>query len=142
MMAKMSLDALRRQALEDGDELVIDGRAFNAARERMPVVRRQAKPEPAPMPPAAPAPAPQPTTAEVVEAVKAVAESVVERGAAHVAAQSEMTARLAQAVGQAVANAMQNSMSQVVKRPPRWRLKVNYSDRGQIESIDMTAATD
>jgi len=135
-MAKPTLEELRRQALEDGEELVIDGRAFNASRERMPVVRKPAQPAPEP-----PKPAPAPAV-DVMEAVRAVAASVVERDAAHLAAQSDLTARLAQAVGRAVAEAMKPTDAPTAQRPARWKLKAHYLDRGQIDEIVMTPEYD
>lgn len=141
-MAKPTLEELRRQALEDGEELVIDGRAFNASRERMPVVRKPAAPSPQPTAePPKPSPAPAPTV-DVVDAVRAVAASVIERDAAHLAAQSDLTARLAQAVGRAVAEAMKPTDAPTAQRPARWKLKAHYLDRGQIDEIVMTPEYD
>ena len=116
-----SLDDIRRQALEDGDELIIDGRSFNrsrtvvtpAARPKIAVVPAQPKPDP----PAAPSA----ITAEDLSRLLA------ERDAAW-KMQSEM---VTQAFGRAI-----DSLPQPAANPPsRWVFTPKYNERGEIETL-------
>jgi hypothetical protein len=124
-----TLDDLRRQALEDGEELVIDGRVFNAERTRArlaPVPKPAAPPKPAPVVSAPPAPLPAPPAVLPFVAPAPTREET--------AAPAVQTQELVDAISNAFASVQ---APQQQERPSRWKMKVKYDGRGRIEDIDM-----
>ena len=116
-----SLDDIRRQALEDGDELVINGRSFNRSRTVVP---------PAPRPKIAVVPAqPKPELPAAPAAITAedLSRLLAERDTAW-KIQSDM---VAQAFGRAI-----DSLPQPAANPPsRWVFTPKYNERGAIETL-------
>ena len=116
-----SLDDIRRQALEDGDELVINGRSFNRSRTVVPTAPRlkiaAVQAQPKPEPPAAP----ESITAEDLSRLLAERDTAWKL-------QSEM---VAQAFGRAI-----DSLQQPATTPPsRWVFTPKYNERGAIETL-------
>lgn len=128
-----TLDDLRRQALEDGEELIIDGRVFNAERTRArlaPVPKPTALPKPAPVVSAPPAPLPAPLAVLPFVAPAPAREEAV--------APAIQTQELVDAISNAFASVQVPQQ----ERPSRWKMKVKYDGRGRIEDIDMTPVYD
>ena len=116
-----SLDDIRRQALEDGDELVINGRAFNRSRTVVP---------PAPRPKIAAVPAqPKPELPAAPAAITAedLSRMLAERDAAW-KVQSEM-------VVQAFSRALESLPKTAVNPSGRWIMTPKYNERGGIETL-------
>ena len=119
----LSLDDIRRQALEDGDELVINGRSFNRSRDvvsngakpKIAAVLAQPKPEPPPAPPS--------ITADDV------ARLLAERDAAWQAQSESVTQAFARAI-EAIPKPLPSS-----PMPSRWVFKPKYDMRGAIETL-------
>jgi len=122
----VSLDELRRQALEDGDELVIDGRVFNAERAK---TRLAPVPKPPAVVSAPPAPLPPPPAVLPLETPAPVREETV--------SPAVQTQALVDTLSRAFA-AVQAAPQPPAERPSRWKLKVSYDNRGRIDDIDMT----
>ena len=117
----LSLDDIRRQALEDGDELVINGRSFNRSRDvvstgakpKIAAVLAQPKPEPPPTPPS--------ITADDV------ARLLADRDAAWQTQSDRVT--------QAFARAIESIPQPSGRTPSRWVFKPKYDMRGAIETL-------
>ena len=117
-----TLEDIRRQALEDGDELVINGRSFNKARA---VVQAAARPKVAAIlaqPPPAPTPAPPPSI---------TADDVARLLADRDAAWQMQSDRVTQAFARAIESIPQPSG----RTPSRWVFKPKYDMRGAIETL-------
>ena len=116
-----SLDDIRRQALEDGDELVINGRSFNRSRTVVP---------PAPRPKIAAVPVqPKQELPPAASAITAedLSRLLAERDTAW-KIQSDM---VAQAFGRAI-----DLLPQPAANPPsRWLFTPKYNERGAIETL-------
>ena len=121
-----SLDELRRQALEDGDELVIDGRVFNAERVK---TRLAPVPKPTAAVSAPPAPLPPPPAVLPSEPSAPVREEAP--------APVLQTQALVDTLSRAFAS-VQAAPQPHAERPSRWKLKVSYDRSGRIDDIDMT----
>ena len=116
-----SLDDIRRQALEDGDELVINGRSFNRSRTVVP-------PSPRPKIAVAPAqPKPELPAAQAAITAEDLSRMLAERDAAW-KVQSEM---VVQAFGRAI-----DSFPQPPAIPPsRWVFTPKYDEYGKFETL-------
>ena len=116
-----SLDDIRRQALEDGDELVINGRSFNRSRTVVP---------PAPRPKIAVVPVqpkPEPPAAPAAITAEDLSRMLAERDAAW-KIQSEM-------VVQAFSRAIESMPQLAANQPGKWIMTPKYNDRGAIETL-------
>lgn len=118
---KPSLHDLRRVALRNGAELIVDGKPFNAARQQIAVVPPKPAPAPEPEPAPAPVPAQESFTRAEVERLLAAQDQRLEQ-------------RFAEIIRQLHAAGKQGPAG-----PTEWDFAVTYDEHHRITNVNAKA---